>query len=169
MASGFALEAMPRDRPLTPLALSAADRGQLQYLAQSMVQTHGLVQRARIVLACAEGLSNLTATGRERVSLPTVSKWCRRLAHGSPGGPVTRCIAHPPLRLDSIRWNASSASSSNKPSSAARHERAAADLSHPCVHPPPQCALKAVCMGGHSRVNRGKTGRLQQRNSEIPH
>ncbi|MDE1675269.1 IS630 family transposase [Nocardia gipuzkoensis] len=54
--------------------------------------------RSRIVLACAEGLSNTDVAARKRVSLPTVGKWRRRFLERRldglgdeprPGGPCT--------------------------------------------------------------------------------
>ena len=86
MVSDQTLDAMPRGRPLAPLVLSESDRDQLQSLSQSTAQPHGLVQRARIVLACADGLSNLAVAQRLGVSLPTVGKWRSRfLAKGVDG------------------------------------------------------------------------------------
>ena len=40
------------------------DRAQLRTFVQSTSQLHGLVQQARIVLACAEGLSNVVVAER---------------------------------------------------------------------------------------------------------
>ena len=49
---------MARGRPLAPLVLTDNQLGQLTSHSQSTSMPHGLVQRARIVLACADGLSN---------------------------------------------------------------------------------------------------------------
>ncbi len=69
---------MPRGRPLTPLVLSEADRDQWPALAPSTAQPQGLVQRARIVLAGAEGGSNRAVAEQVGVSWPTGGQGRRR-------------------------------------------------------------------------------------------
>lgn len=77
---------MPRGRRLAPLALSAEQREQLLAWTRSTSMPRRMVQRARIVLASAEGLTNTEVARRLAVSLPTVGKWRRRfLALGVPG------------------------------------------------------------------------------------
>ena len=49
---------MPRGRQLPPLVLTSEQHEQLTALSQSTSMPYGLVQRARIVLACAQGLTN---------------------------------------------------------------------------------------------------------------
>ena len=48
---------MPRGRPLLSLTLDDDQREQLQAVARSTSLPHGLVLRARMILACAEVLS----------------------------------------------------------------------------------------------------------------
>ena len=55
---------MPPGRPLPPLVLDDDQREQLQAVARSTSLPHGLVLRARIILASAEGLTNLTVAER---------------------------------------------------------------------------------------------------------
>ncbi len=64
---------MARGCPLAPLVLTDDQRDRLTSLSRSISMSHGLVQRARIVLACAEDLSNKAAE-RLRVAQTTVSK-----------------------------------------------------------------------------------------------
>ena len=77
---------MPRGRKLAPLVLSDEQREQLLSWTRSTSMPHGLVLRARIVLASAEGLTNTAVAKRLAISLPTVGKWRRRfLALGVQG------------------------------------------------------------------------------------
>ena len=69
---------MARGRPLTPLALTDDQRDQLASVTRSTTMPHGLVQRARIVLLCADGLSNKEVAERVGVTQMTVGKWRRR-------------------------------------------------------------------------------------------
>ena len=77
---------MPRGRKLAPLVLSDEQREQLLSWTRSTSMPHGLVLRARIVLASAEGLNNTAVAKRLAISLPTVGKWRSRfLALGVQG------------------------------------------------------------------------------------
>ena len=62
-------------RPKTPLVLSATEREQLIALAKRRKTAQALALRARIVLACAEGLDNKVVAARQRVTQQTVCKW----------------------------------------------------------------------------------------------
>ena len=77
---------MPRGRPLPPLVLSDEQRGQVTALANSSSMPHALVQRARIIVACAEGRTNADVAARVGASPSAVGKWRRRfLARGVTG------------------------------------------------------------------------------------
>ena len=77
---------MPRGRKLAPLVLSEEQREQLLSWTRSTSMPHGLVLRARIVLASAERLTNTAVAKRLGIALPTVGKWRRRfLALGVQG------------------------------------------------------------------------------------
>ena len=65
-------------RPKTPLVLSTAEREQLIALTKRRKTAQALALRARIVLACAEGLDNKAVAARQRVTQQTVSKWRSR-------------------------------------------------------------------------------------------
>jgi len=77
---------MPRGRPIEPLVLNEDEKVQLHSLAQSRSLPHGLVQRAQIILACAEGEANAAIAKRLRLTNATVGKWRKRYReHGLEG------------------------------------------------------------------------------------
>jgi transposase len=61
-----------------PVVLSDAERDTLERWARRPTSAQALALRCRIVLACAEGGSNLAITDRLGVSRHTVSKWRNR-------------------------------------------------------------------------------------------
>jgi transposase len=65
-------------RPKTELTLTDEERQQLVRWARRATSAQALALRSRIVLACAEGLSNKEVAVRERVAQATVGKWRRR-------------------------------------------------------------------------------------------
>ena len=69
---------MPRGRPVVPIVLSDEQKNQLLSIARSRSLPHGLVQRAQIVLDCAQGESNAAIAKRRGLSNVTVGKWRRR-------------------------------------------------------------------------------------------
>lgn len=77
---------MPRGRPVASLSLSAEENTQLLSIANSRSLPHGIVQRAQIVLASAEGEPNTSIAKRLRLSTMTVGKWRKRyLEYGLEG------------------------------------------------------------------------------------
>ncbi|MQS13804.1 IS630 family transposase [Streptomyces kaniharaensis] len=66
------------DSRLKPLVLSEAERQVLQGWVKRRTTAQGLALRARIVLACAEGGSNLAVAARLGVNRGTVTKWRAR-------------------------------------------------------------------------------------------
>jgi len=77
---------MPRGRALPELTLSDHERSQLFAIARSRTLPHGIVRRAEIVLASADGESNKAIAKRLRLNQLTVGKWRRRyLAEGLEG------------------------------------------------------------------------------------
>jgi transposase len=65
-------------RPKPPLTLSDDERQKLQTWASRPTSTQRLASRAKIVLACAEGLDNPAVAARLRVNIVTVGKWRKR-------------------------------------------------------------------------------------------
>ena len=66
------------DSRLQPLVLSGAERRTLENWAKRRKTAQGLALRARIVLACAEGRSNIAVAARLGISRTTVTKWRSR-------------------------------------------------------------------------------------------
>jgi transposase len=67
-----------RGPKLAVLELTAQERETLQGLTRRPKTAQALALRARIVLACADGLSNSEVSRQLDVSLPTVGKWRKR-------------------------------------------------------------------------------------------
>ena len=77
---------MPRGRPVAPVHLEDAEREELLGMVRSRSLPHGLARRARIVLLCADGESNVAVAGRMGLSAGTVGKWRRRYLQGGVDG-----------------------------------------------------------------------------------
>lgn len=77
---------MARGRPKTPLVLSEQERKQLEAWTGSRSLPKGLVDRVRIVLWSAEGLTNKQIASRLGLSQPTVGKWRKRYLEGGLQG-----------------------------------------------------------------------------------
>lgn len=75
-----------KGRPLTPLVLDEEQRSQLMALSRSNSMPHGLVQRARIILASADGLSNKAVAERVGLTPNVVGKWRRRFLEAGIAG-----------------------------------------------------------------------------------
>jgi hypothetical protein len=63
---------MRTGRPIATIELSAEAAGTLEGYAQRRKTAQALALRARIVLACASGLSNKAVAASERVTVQTV-------------------------------------------------------------------------------------------------
>ncbi len=69
---------MPRGRPVAPIVLNDNEKLQLLSLANSRALPYGLVRRAQIILACADGEANSSIAKRLKLTNYTVGKWRRR-------------------------------------------------------------------------------------------
>ncbi len=67
-----------RGRPKAELVLTETERDTLQRWARRPKSPQSLAQRSRIVLACAEGMTNQAVAANQAVNQATVSKWRRR-------------------------------------------------------------------------------------------
>jgi transposase len=71
---------MVRGPAAVSIGLTDEEREALQRWARRRRSAAGLAQRSRIVLACAEGQSNVAVAERVGVSVPTVRRWRGRFA-----------------------------------------------------------------------------------------
>src|SRR5438128_4733027 len=69
---------MRTGRPRKPLVLTSEERDRLQSLSHRARSQPLLARRARVVLACAEGLANNSVAKKLRCSLGMVGKWRSR-------------------------------------------------------------------------------------------
>lgn len=69
---------MQTGRPIPPLSLSEAEREALQNWARRPKSAQALALRARIVLRCAEGVTNTEVAQQVGVRKATVGKWRQR-------------------------------------------------------------------------------------------
>jgi len=67
-----------RGRPMPDLVLTDAERMTLLQWTRRRTTAQALATRARIVLACGDGLTNSAVATRERVTRPTVGRWRQR-------------------------------------------------------------------------------------------
>ncbi len=89
---------MRTGRPTPPLAVTMTEREILEQWARRPKTAQALAQRARIILACAEGQTNTAVARAVRVAQQTVCKWRQRfvtqrldglLDEPRPGAPRT--------------------------------------------------------------------------------
>jgi transposase len=73
-------------RPKAPLTLTDDERQKLSTWASRPKSTQRLATRAKIVLACAEGLDNKDVAARLHVNTVTVGKWRKRFLAGRLDG-----------------------------------------------------------------------------------
>jgi transposase len=69
---------MPTGRPIPVLKLTEAEQEALRNWARRPKSAQALALRARIVLRCAEGLTNTQVAGQVQVRIATVGKWRQR-------------------------------------------------------------------------------------------
>src|SRR3974377_421467 len=96
-------------RPTKPLLLTPEEREKLAMLARRPRSAQAIAMRARIVLACGEGLSNSAAASKVHVTGATVYKWRERLRVDRLERPARRTRAGntPPDSAGSAPWRSS--------------------------------------------------------------
>ncbi len=101
---------MRTGRPKRPLTLTEDEQERLQSLAHRARSQPALARRARVVLACAQGLANQSVAKKLRCSLGMVGKWRSRFLRTRleglydeprPGAP--RKITERPAKLPMLR------------------------------------------------------------------
>ena len=75
-------------RPKAILELTDEERDQLVRWSRRVKSSQAVASRSRIVLACAEGLTNKAVAERERVNQATVGKWRGRFVESRLDGLV---------------------------------------------------------------------------------
>jgi transposase len=96
---------MPRTgRPTPPLVLSDEERATLARWARRAKSAQVLAMRAKIILACADGASNVDVATALGVHLSTVGKWRRRFLRERLGGLIDeqRPGRPPSISLDQV-------------------------------------------------------------------
>ena len=86
----------------TGMDVPPRDRAELERWLRSPSMPAGLVQRARIVLAAADGAETKEIVERVRASKPTVIAWRKRYAAEGVGGLVDREKSGRPKRIDEL-------------------------------------------------------------------
>jgi transposase len=100
------MERSMADRRLAPLVLNDEERSQLRLLSARRKTGQGLAQRARIVLACAEGLENKEVAASLKVDPATVGKWRRRFVERRMDGLHDEPRSGAPRTIDDARIEA---------------------------------------------------------------
>jgi DNA-binding CsgD family transcriptional regulator len=96
METAFHAPARRRGPKLPELALTEDERATLQRWAKRAKSSQALALRCRIVLACAEGVSNQAVAERLGISRPTVTKWRSRfVARRLEGWLMSRGLGRP--------------------------------------------------------------------------
>jgi len=95
-----------RGRPKAQLVLSESEREQLMALTLRRKTAQAQALRARIVLACAEGLDNKTVAARQKVTPQTVCKWRARFVEQRLDGLLDAPRPGAPRSIDDARVDA---------------------------------------------------------------
>src|SRR5215475_2472569 len=91
---------MRTGRPKQPLILTEEERNRLQSLAHRSRSQPLLARRARVVLACADGLDNKAAARKLRCSLGMVGKWRSRFLQAGLEGLYDEPRPGSPRKID---------------------------------------------------------------------
>ena len=95
---------MLRGRPKPILKLKEEDREKLELIARRPKTSQRAAQRARIILASAQGMNNGQVAAALRVSAPTVGKWRARISLKASRAWETLPAAARPDESPTARW-----------------------------------------------------------------
>lgn len=90
---------MPRHAPV--LECSADDKASLIAISMSRTEEARIVERARIILARLEGKQIQQVARELKISIPTVTKWCRRFSLWALRGLHDEARSGKPVKYDS--------------------------------------------------------------------
>lgn len=90
---------MQRGRPIVPLTLTQQEQETLERWARRPKSAQALAQRARVILACAEGCNNTVVAARLKLTMQTVGKWRSRFVNKRLDGLLDEPRPGTPLRL----------------------------------------------------------------------
>jgi len=90
-------------RPPAAITLTPTSEAELKAFAQSRSLPSGLVQRARIVLACAQGQANQSIASQMGITQATVSKWRTRFRRQGVVGLYDQPRSGAPRSIDDQR------------------------------------------------------------------
>src|SRR4030095_645185 len=90
---------MRRGRPIAPLMLTQVEQATLERWSRRPKSAQALAQRARVILACADGSSNTVVAARLKLTMQTVGKWRSRLVNKRLCGLLDEPRVGTPLRL----------------------------------------------------------------------
>lgn len=99
-------EAAMSGRPKALLVLTEQEREELVALTLRRKTSQALAQRARIVLACAEGIDNKMVAARQRVTQQMVGKWRNRFVERRLDGLMDAPRLGAPRTIDDARIDA---------------------------------------------------------------
>jgi len=94
---------MPIGRPIETLQLPEADKAKLEMMARRPKSDQRTAQRARIVLACARGLSNRAVAAERGVTVQTVGKWRERFRTGGLTALGDAPRSGPPRKITDVK------------------------------------------------------------------
>jgi hypothetical protein len=89
--------------PVPEILLSGEERGELEHVAACYTRPHKEVQRAKLVLYAAEGLTNVEIGRRLEMSPIVVGRWRRRFHEGRVEGLKDRPRLGRPRRFPPAR------------------------------------------------------------------
>jgi transposase len=93
---------MRKGRPIPCLTVTTDERTMLEQWARRPKTSQALAQRARIILACAEGKNNTTVAERLRITKQMVGKWRTRFLNKRLDGLLDEPRPGTPRRLSDV-------------------------------------------------------------------
>ena len=77
---------MKPGRPIPPLVLSAKEKAELEKTVRQRTAAHSNVQRAHVILLCAQGIPNYKVAEQTGISSLSVGRWRKRFVQDRLSG-----------------------------------------------------------------------------------